>query len=1277
MKKTRLIFTFIMCTLLALTIFSVSAAAEGEDKTVYSQQFKGNLFYYTVEGGVATITDAKASGYVVVPNTLGGYPVKKIGREAFEWQEGMTSLIIQNGIEEIGDYAFSFYNDEDWDEDPPYIHLKELFLPVSIKSIGRYAFRYIELNGDLNLPAGLETVGEYAFSGMYVEGDINIPEGVKHIGSRAFSSVDFYGNIKLPESLETIGESAFYNSALRKIVNIPAKVNSIGKNAFADSFVTGFTVNEKNEYYSSDETGVLYNKDKTQILFYPPLKDGESFAIPDTVKTISENCFYKSRYLKEIIIPESVTKIGSGAFYNCNGLRKLVIPLSVKEIDNYAISIDKYNYDYINGYVDIIHEVYYEGTEEQLNNICEILSSDIVDIHFSYGTEPHEYTEEITKAPTCKQQGKKTYTCTCGVAYSKDVYSLNEDHSKYYTERVVEPAGLYKDGKKEVICEKCGVVDSGIIHEIRSIYVRGSFDYTGAEIKPDVDISTRSVITEKEYEIIYPEKAVDVGTYKVTVKFSGRFEGAHEFEYKIKPARVKNLKAALSAKGITFTWDKNKEATTYKIGVSINGGETEYYDVPADTSEWFVPSVYDGGELGIDEYCVFTVTTVTKLSDGTVMEGNSSRLDVKFTPEQKTYKAKEGTYTYFILGDEATIVKADVKGNVTLPSKLGGKKVTGILSYAFDGKSKLTSVVIPEGVQSIGKAVFRNSGITKITLPSTLTDIEENAFQYCKKLKTIVLSEKNPALALDESGVLYNKDKTELMLFPAKSSVKEYTLPETVTKIWSYAFAYNSTLKSVTVNEGVTEIGEFAFHCCKGMTTLSLPQSLETIGQSAFRACTKLESAVVGEKVKRLPTYTFAYCTRLKNVTLPKGLETISSKVFYECYAIEEIVIPNVKSIGYAALWDLTSLKALYFMGSKDQWLAATEKYTIGYINSNMIHYNYEDFVHEFKVTATSEPTCTGKGYGLYECPCGVSYYGSIPAKGHTYTTVYPTKATTEKDGLAVSKCEVCSYSQASEIYKVEAEFSQCLAYTGEINLPAVVLRSGKKILTEGKDYILTYNDETSTHYGEYTFSVKSLESDAYEFDTTYTYKILPGETEKIKLTHTTSSIKLSWGEVYGATGYRVYRYDYAEKEWVRIKSTTRTDYTVKGLSSGTRYRFAVQAYHKTADGTVYFSDIKKAVTTSTKPATVKNLYGSSPSKGKLTLSWANVSGESGYEIYYSTSKNGTYEKLADVKANTVKYTATSLKGGKTLYFKVRAYRTINDSTVYGAFSSVRAVWVR
>lgn len=95
-----------------------------------------------------------------------------------------------------------------------------------------------------------------------------------------------------------------------------------------------------------------------------------------------------------------------------------------------------------------------------------------------------------------------------------------------------------------------------------------------------------------------------------------------------------------------------------------------------------------------------------------------------------------------------------------------------------------------------------------------------------------------------------------------------------------------------------------------------------------------------------------------------------------------------------------------------------------------------------------------------------------------------------------------------------------------------------------------------------------------------------------------------------------------------------------------------------------------------TKPAK-STLTVTSISKGKANLSWTNVSGKTGFQVYYKDSKDGTYKKYKSYSGNTVKATVTSLTSGKTYYFKVRAYKKVDGKTVYGAFSSAKSVKIK
>ncbi len=180
-----------------------------------------------------------------------------------------------------------------------------------------------------------------------------------------------------------------------------------------------------------------------------------------------------------------------------------------------------------------------------------------------------------------------------------------------------------------------------------------------------------------------------------------------------------------------------------------------------------------------------------------------------------------------------------------------------------------------------------------------------------------------------------------------------------------------------------------------------------------------------------------------------------------------------------------------------------------------------------------------------------------------------------------------------------------------------------------------------------------------------------------IKATQTTNSISLSWNKLSQATGYRVYQYSPSKKKYVKVASVKSNTFEKTGLKSGTTYKFKVRAYKKLSDGTVIWAEDSSVFTTATKCAapqfTLIKSYKDSP---KVKLQWNTVTGATGYQAYYSTSKNGEYKKitLKEKDDNSVIKQFSSSASGKRIYFKVRAYKKVDGKTIYGAWSSVKSV---
>lgn len=246
-----------------------------------------------------------------------------------------------------------------------------------------------------------------------------------------------------------------------------------------------------------------------------------------------------------------------------------------------------------------------------------------------------------------------------------------------------------------------------------------------------------------------------------------------------------------------------------------------------------------------------------------------------------------------------------ISGAYTIPNS-----VTQIRNNAFAYCTGLTSLNLGAGVASIGESAFKGcTGLASITFGQSVSSIGNNAFYGCTGLAEIIVDSNNSTYA-SEDGVLYNKSKTAILIFPsAKSGF--YVIPDTVTSIGESAFKGYTGLTSVTIGTGVTSIGDYAFYGCTGLTSITIPNGVLTIGQYAFHG-TKITSLSIPNSVTSIGNWAFANCTQLASLTLGSGLTSIGAAAFRGCTALASVVIPNsVTSIGESAFKKCTNLTSV------------------------------------------------------------------------------------------------------------------------------------------------------------------------------------------------------------------------------------------------------------------------------------------------------------------------------------------------------------------------------
>jgi autotransporter-associated beta strand protein len=316
-------------------VSNTSGPAADSNTAIITVSSPATDFTWTSNGSAITITGyTGAGGEVLIPATINGLPVRRIGERAFYNNAAMTGVTIPAGVTSIGNLAFMLCHG-----------LTSVTIPASVNSIEDQAFSdcsdllvitvieenpaYSSLDGVLfnkNRTTLLQYPG--GKSDAYT-----IPVGVVIIGQNAFQSCTGLTTITIPDSVTLIQGAAFYGCTGLSSISIPASVVGIGFGAFNRcTNVLAITVSENNSAYSSVD-GVMFNKERTSLIQYPVGRTG-GYTIPAGVTSIDGLAFEHSAGLTSVTIPESVSIIAVNAFSYCTGLTRVTIPNGVTNIES-------------------------------------------------------------------------------------------------------------------------------------------------------------------------------------------------------------------------------------------------------------------------------------------------------------------------------------------------------------------------------------------------------------------------------------------------------------------------------------------------------------------------------------------------------------------------------------------------------------------------------------------------------------------------------------------------------------------------------------------------------------------------------------------------------------------------------------------------------------------------------------------------------------------------------------------------------------------------------
>ena len=240
-------------------------------------------------------------------------------------------------------------------------------------------------------------------------------------------------------------------------------------------------------------------------------------------------------------------------------------------------------------------------------------------------------------------------------------------------------------------------------------------------------------------------------------------------------------------------------------------------------------------------------------------------------------------------------------GDIIIPEKVKGNDgveyiVASLVASCFEGCSGLTSITIPSSVTSLGDHCFDGCrGLTSITIPSSVTSLGNYCFEGCSGLTSITI----PSSVTSLGGYCFDDC----------SGLTSITIPSSVTSLGNYCFEGCRGLTSITIPSSVTSLSYGCFWDCSGLTSITIPSSVTSLGGYCFSGCSGLTSITIPSSVTSLGAYCFSHCRGLTSITIPSSVTSLGESCFKDCSGLTSITIPSsVTSLGQSCFSDCRGL---------------------------------------------------------------------------------------------------------------------------------------------------------------------------------------------------------------------------------------------------------------------------------------------------------------------------------------------------------------------------------